>query len=76
MKVKTSITLDDRVLAALDRLGGKKGNRSSLIEQAVREFIVRWERRKRDRRELELLNRHADELNAEAEDVLEWQVDT
>jgi len=30
----------------------------------------------RDRRDIELINRHADELNEEAEDVLAYQVET
>ena len=41
-------------------------------QRAVREELLR--RKARDERDLEILNRRADELNREVEDVLEYQV--
>lgn len=76
MKRKTSVTLSVDVARALDRLVGADRTRSSLVEQAVRELIDREDKRRRDARELELINRHADRLNQEAADVLAFQVDS
>jgi Arc/MetJ-type ribon-helix-helix transcriptional regulator len=74
MKVKTSITLSDEVLKAIDLYVGEYRSRSEFIETAVRKFIARLVQREADRRDLELINRHSDSLNAEAEDVLTYQV--
>ncbi|MPZ21385.1 MAG: ribbon-helix-helix protein, CopG family [Luteitalea sp.] len=74
MKVKTSVTLSADLLEAIDREAGKQQSRSEFIESALRTFLGQVRRQARDARELELLNRHADRLNAEAEDVLEYQV--
>lgn len=75
MKVKTSITLSPEILLALDELARNVSNRSRLIEQAVVEFVARHQREARDKRDLEILNREADRLNREAEDVLAYQVE-
>ncbi len=74
MKVKTSITLSEDVLAAVDQLSGKHQNRSEFIEAAVRAFIADLERQQRNKRDLEIINRRADALNEEARDVLSFQV--
>jgi len=73
MKVKTSVTLSESVLAEVDQLLGVSGNRSALMEQALREFLANRRRRKRNAQDLEILNDHARALNREAEDVLEYQ---
>ena len=75
MKVKTSITLPEDVLKAIDEYTGKNKNRSEFIEDAVRAFIMQLIQRQQDARDLEILNRHADSLNQEAADVLTYQVD-
>jgi metal-responsive CopG/Arc/MetJ family transcriptional regulator len=73
MKSKISITLDDELLEAVDKLAAAAGGRSSVIEEAVRSHIRLLAREQRDARDLAILNRFADELNREAEDVLEHQ---
>ena len=75
MKIKTSITLSEEILQEVDKLSAQYGNRSMLIEQAVREFLAARARRVRDRHDIQILNRRADALNREAEDVLSYQVD-
>ena len=75
MKIKTSITLSEEVLKEVDKLSSRYGNRSVLIEQAIREFLAAGEKRRRDLQDIEILNRRADALNKEAEDVLSYQVD-
>jgi metal-responsive CopG/Arc/MetJ family transcriptional regulator len=73
MRVKTSITLPEELVRALDRAGGGQRNRSRLIEQAVRELLDARARAGRDARDVEIINRHADRLNDEAADVLGYQ---
>jgi Arc/MetJ-type ribon-helix-helix transcriptional regulator len=75
MKRKTSVTLTDEAISALDRLAGRGGNRSAVVERAIRELLSREEKQARDARELEVLNRNAERLNREAEDVLSYQVE-
>jgi metal-responsive CopG/Arc/MetJ family transcriptional regulator len=75
MKVKTSITLSAELIRQIDALASQYGTRSALIEQAVREFLAAQAKRTREAQDLEILNRRAQALNAEAEDVLSYQVE-
>jgi metal-responsive CopG/Arc/MetJ family transcriptional regulator len=75
MKVKTSVTLSEDVLAQLDRVVERGGNRSAILEQALRDYLSHRAKRARDAGDLEILNRLADDLNDEASDVLAYQVD-
>ncbi len=75
MKVKTSIALPRDLVQHMDALASQYGNRSTLIERAIREFLAAQARRQQDLRDLDILNRRADALNEEAEDVLSYQVD-
>ncbi|MEW6220577.1 MAG: ribbon-helix-helix domain-containing protein [Thermodesulfobacteriota bacterium] len=74
MKIKTSITLSDDVLAAIDQWSGDFKNRSAFIETAVRAYVAQLLRLERERRDLAILNREADRLNQEAAEVLDYQV--
>ena len=76
MKVKTSITLSKDIVEKIDSLSKSYGNRSALIEKAVRDFIAAREKLDRDQTDLKLINRQADTLNSEAADVLSYQVDS
>ena len=75
MKVKTSVTLSEDLVREMDKLSDQYGNRSAIVEHAIRTFLASIERRARDARDLEILNEQADALNAEAEDVLRYQVE-
>jgi|GraSoiStandDraft_47_1057283.scaffolds.fasta_scaffold439572_1 metal-responsive CopG/Arc/MetJ family transcriptional regulator len=75
MKEKTSITLSREVLAGIDRLAGSRHSRSAIIELALRNYLKQRERASIYARDLEILNRAADRLNAEAEETLEYQAD-
>ena len=75
MKVKTSITLSDDVLERIDRRGGQFKNRSVFLEVAAKAFLAQLEREELNVRDLEIINRQADRLNAEASDVLAYQVE-
>lgn len=70
MRVKTSITLPEELLERIDQVGN---NRSALIERATLAYLDKLSREERDRRDIEILNRHADEMNREMEDILEYQ---
>jgi metal-responsive CopG/Arc/MetJ family transcriptional regulator len=74
MKVKTSITLSGEVLRLIDERQAEFRSRSEFLERAARAFLTQLARTEAERRDLEIINRHADELNAEAEDVLDFQV--
>jgi hypothetical protein len=52
----------------------RESDRSDLIETEVRDFPVRSGPNGEVCSDLDLINRHADELNREAEDVSEYQV--
>jgi len=74
MKVKTSITLSQDLLKAIDEYTGEYKNRSEFIEDAVRAFILQLIRGQQDSRDLEIINQRANYLNQEAADVLTYQV--
>lgn len=73
MKLKTSITISDDVLTAVDKLAGRSLSRSALIERVLRSYIEHRARAMENTRELKKLNKGAKRLNAEAADVLEYQ---
>lgn len=75
MRVKTSITIDERVLKAIDKATTKTRSRSRLIEDAAREFLTRRARAARESRDREILDSSADALNREMEDILRYQAD-
>ncbi len=74
MKVKTSITLSEDLLEEVDSMAVNYKNRSEFIEIALRKMIAQMNREQLDARDMEIINQHLDELNAEAKDVLEYQV--
>ena len=75
MKIKTSVTLSEELIQQIDALSSQYGTRSALIERAVRDFLAAQAQRTRDTQDLEILNRRAETLNVEAEDVLSYQVE-
>jgi metal-responsive CopG/Arc/MetJ family transcriptional regulator len=70
MRVKTSVTLPDDLLKQIDGAGS---NRSSFLERAARRFLAEIEKGRREARDAAILNAHAERLNKEAMDVLEYQ---
>ena len=74
MKLKTSITISEDILAAIDKRSGQFKNRSDFIETAIRAYIERLLRMEQDARDLGIINRQADRLNQEAVDVLAYQI--
>ncbi|MBI4467846.1 MAG: ribbon-helix-helix protein, CopG family [Acidobacteria bacterium] len=74
MKIKTSITLSEDLLQAVDQRVAEFKNRSDLIEVAVRSYLARRSHEEEEARDLSILNRTADRLNREAAEVLDYQV--
>ena len=50
LRVKTSVTIDERVLKAIDKATTRSRSRSRLIEDAVREFLARQARAAKEAR--------------------------
>ena len=71
MKEKTSITLSREVLTGIDRIAGSRQSRSAFIEAVLLQYFRA--RAQRDARDIEIINRHAEKLNRDAEDGLEYQ---
>lgn len=74
MKVKTSITLSEELLEQMDLLPAQHQNRSVFLETAAWAYIEQLRREEQAARDLEILNRRADYLNAEVADALQYQV--
>ncbi|MDQ7827190.1 MAG: ribbon-helix-helix domain-containing protein [Candidatus Eremiobacteraeota bacterium] len=74
MKVKTSITLSEDLLKAVDEQSGAHGSRSEFIENALRSYLGQMLRLRQNARDMDIINRKADRLNDEAEDVLSYQL--
>lgn len=74
MKIKTSITLSDELIRAIEEYGQEYQNRSDFIEAAIWAYIGQIIRDRQNARDIEIINRNADRLNAEAQDVLAYQV--
>jgi metal-responsive CopG/Arc/MetJ family transcriptional regulator len=74
MKIKTSVTLAEDLLKAIDEQSGPHKSRSDFIEKAVRVYISQAIRDRQNARDLDIINRNAEVLNQEANDVLTYQV--
>ena len=76
MKLKTSVTLDREVVAAVEAIARSGESRSQVIERLLRQSLAARTRLARDERDRGIIDAHADELNEEALDVLGYQVET
>jgi len=71
VRVKTSVTLPESLLGAIDRV---HSNRSAFLERAARQYLAQLAKTRRDARDSEILNTQDLRLNREAADVLEYQI--
>lgn len=76
MKVKTSLTLSEDLLAVLDRMAGPGASRSAFIEKILRDFLAQREKAQRLSLDVAAINQHAGKLNAEMRDALSFQAGT
>ncbi len=68
--MKTSITLDAKLLNRIDDALLESESRSAFFLDAARQLVQKRERAKRDARDAERLQGSADALNEEAHDTL------
>ena len=70
MTVQTQISLSDEIFNELKRRESQPEKQSALICEALNYFFETHQQTN----ELEQINQYAEELNQEAEDVLDYQV--
>ena len=73
MKIETTVSLSEDLVAALDSRSHDAQDRSAIVEAALRAYLT-WPRPGEDSGDLEIINLHSAALNEEAADVLEYQV--
>ena len=73
MSTETVIALPDDVKAALDRRAPHPPERDELVAAALRAYFA-WPRPGEDASDMAIISANAEELNAEAEDALSYQV--
>jgi len=71
--VETVVALPEDLRAALDRRAPNGADRDEIVAAALRAYLA-LPRRGEDAADLAVINAHAAELNAEAEDALSYQV--
>ena len=71
MKVEITVALSEDLVAVLESRARDAQERSSIVEAALRAHLAR-PRRGADEGDLEIINARAEELNAEAVDVLAY----
>jgi metal-responsive CopG/Arc/MetJ family transcriptional regulator len=76
MKAKTWVTLSKVILREIDRIVGPRQSRSAFIEHVLQEHLRSLEHARTEAREIQLLNRAADALVPEVEDVLRYQANS
>ena len=76
MKLKTSVTLDEELVSAVEKAAREGESRSRVIERLLRQSLAARERAAIDQRDRDIIDAHAAELNGEAVDVLGYQVET
>jgi metal-responsive CopG/Arc/MetJ family transcriptional regulator len=75
MKTKTSVSLSDDLLKLIDGIVEGENRRSAFIEEAVKAYLEVLKRQRRDRKDLQTINRLSEKLNREAQEVLSFQKD-
>jgi metal-responsive CopG/Arc/MetJ family transcriptional regulator len=71
-----AITIEDDVLNRIDQLAERlpqKANRSKIIREAVREYLIRVERMREEEREREIFRKNRKRLARQAEVLVKEQ---
>lgn len=74
MKIKTTVSLSTKLLEALAAWPEAARNRSVFLETATWAYLTKMQREQINTRDMATINHHADYLNAEVEDALNYQV--
>ena len=72
MKVKTSVTLSEALLHAIDAVP-ELPNRSAFLEEAAWDYLRRRVRAEQTARDIKIINQRADFLNDETMDALSYK---
>ena len=73
MNIETLVALPEDLKATLDRRAPSPPERNELVAAALRAYFA-WPHAGEDASDLTVINAHAEELNAEAQDALSYQV--
>lgn len=73
-QVETLITLSKEVTEEMNKWASQYQDHSTFIEEALWAFMKKQQGTKSAKGDLDIINQHADALNEEAADVLEYQV--
>ncbi|MBN2426533.1 MAG: hypothetical protein JXR46_04490 [Calditrichaceae bacterium] len=76
MKIKTSLTLSEELISAIDQKSAKHKSRSDFVENALWTYLNHLIRQEKNKIDLALINEKSDFLNKEALDVLDYQEST
>lgn len=74
MSVRMSVVLPDDLVQTVKTLSHQYKSPSAFVETALRRFISQIRREEQHQRDLEIINRHAERLNAETRDALRYQI--
>jgi len=74
MKIKTSLTLSEELISAIDKKSSNSKSRSDFIENALWTYLRHLIRQEKNKLDLKIINDNSDSLNKEAQDVLDYQV--
>lgn len=72
MKVKASVTIEEKSLAELDGYVGNDNNRSALVQEAIDQWLARKKRAARDARDAELFEKHHESIDRDLLETLEF----
>lgn len=73
MKIKTTVSISQELLTVMDEFLDNDRNRSRFLEEAAWNYIASLRRIQRSARDIEIIDRRADYLNAEVLDALAYQ---
>jgi metal-responsive CopG/Arc/MetJ family transcriptional regulator len=73
MKVKTSVTLSQKLLDAIERTVGESSSRSEFLERVAWKALREQWRKERDERDIAIYNANIERLSAEALENLQFQ---
>jgi len=75
MRVKTSVTLPEELLAEVDALAVKRNGRSAVVESALVAYVAKEKPKRLNRRDIRLINENAETINRQVEETLEFQAE-
>ncbi len=73
MKIKTSISVSDYLLEEMGKFISPS-KRSSFIEEAIKFYLGKLNKSKRNKKDVKIIKTNSKDLNQEAMDVLDYQV--